>query len=294
MRYLRERLPCQRAETGLIPSFPLSAERRSAPPFLRIFSERRFAVDRCDPGGGEHSERISRRVSVLVGNGYTFNTDTVLLAWYSLPKRGERCADLGTGCGTIPLYWCAYSAPESVWGVEIQPEACGMASRSVRLNGLDETVHIVQNDVRDLLKAGAVPRDLDAVACNPPYKERGTGVPSAARSDRLARHEELCAFSDFAAAAAGLLRWGGRFTCCLRPERLCGAMLDLRAAGLEPKRLRFVQQNYGAAPFLFLLQASRGGKPGLVVEPVLPVQDETGKISPEMLRIYGDYKEGRE
>lgn len=242
---------------------------------------------------GEHLEHLSSRVSVAVGNGYAFSTDTVLLAWYSLPKRGERCADLGTGCGFIPLFWCARSAPSAVWAVEVQPEACDMARRSVRENGLEGTVRVAECDVRGLSAAGCVPRGLDVVACNPPYTAAGAGVPSAARRDRIARHETLCAFFDFAAAAAGLLRWGGRFCCCLRPERLCGTVTDLRRAGLEPKRLRLVQQRKDAAPFLLLLQASRGGKPGLRVEPVLLLEDDAGGVSEEMLRVYGDYKGGR-
>lgn len=69
-------------------------------------------------------------------------------------------------------------------------------------------------------------------------------------------------------------------------------MEALRRAGLEPKRLRFVQQRPDKAPFLFLLQAARGGNPGLRVEPVLFVEDGKGGFSQEMLQIYGSYKEG--
>lgn len=242
---------------------------------------------------GEHWEHISSRIAVAVGNSYAFSTDTVLLAWYSLPKRGERCADLGTGCGFLPLFWCARSAPAGAWAVEVQPRACAMARRSVLRNGLSGTVHVEQCDVRALLAAGRVPRGLDMVACNPPYTAAGAGVPSTAPGDRIARHETCGSLADFAAAAAGLLRWGGKFFCCLRPERLCDAMAELRRSGLEPKRLRLVQARADARPFLFLLQANRGGKPGMRVEPVLLLEDGSGGISEEMLRIYGDYKEGR-
>lgn len=247
----------------------------------------------CGLRGGEHLEPLSKRVSVVVGNGYSFNTDTILLAVFSMPKKGENCADFGTGCGTIPLLWCARSEPAGVLAAEIQPSACDMARRSVRLNGFEGTIRVAECDVRNLRRQGQISAgSLDLVACNPPYKEAGTGGPSVAEEERIARHETVCGFAEIAAAAAELLRWGGRFCCCMRPERLCGTMAALREFGLEPKKLRLVQQRTSSAPFLFLLQANRGGKPGMTVAPTLMIE-ENGGLSEEMIRIYGDYREGR-
>ena len=67
-------------------------------------------------------------------------------------------------------------------------------------------------------------------------------------------------------------------------------MASLQKEGLEPKRLRFVQQRQDKAPFLFLLEAARGGNPGMQVLPTLFVEDSAGGLSPEMLEIYGSYK----
>lgn len=242
---------------------------------------------------GERLEPLAKNVSVIVRDGCAFSTDTVLLAWFSMPKRGETCADFGTGCGAIPLLWCARSRPVSVLAAEIRPGACDMARRSVRLNGLEAAVAVEECDVRELTaRPGVVRGGFDLVACNPPYQEAGAGVVSADAWERIARHETVCGFPEIVAAAASLLRWGGRFCCCMRPARLCGTLGALRAAGLEPKRLRFVQQRASSPPFLFLVQANRGGGPGAVVEPVLLVE-ENGKLSEEMLRVYGDYREGR-
>lgn len=43
--------------------------------------------------------------------------------------------------------------------------------------------------------------------------------------------------------------------------------MSLRAHGMEPKRLRFVQTK--DIPSLVLVESRRGGKPGLTVEPPL-------------------------
>ena len=239
---------------------------------------------------GEKLETLSPRCSVITGSGYTFTTDTILLAAFSLPHPGENCADFGTGCGTIPLFWCDRSAPRRVYAVELQESACTLARRSAALNGLEDRIEIVQKNIRALKEERALPFGLDRIACNPPYYPDGAGPHSGKEERRLARHETACSFAEIAAAAAAFLRWGGYFCCCLKPERLCTAMVTLHSAGLEPKRLRLVQQRTDKAPFLFLLQASRGGRPGLTAEPALLLEAPDGSCSEEIRKIYGDYR----
>ena len=244
---------------------------------------------------GERLEPLSREISVIVSNEHRFNTDTILLAAFSSPKAGEVCADFGTGCGTIPLIWCGKSKPKKIFAVEIQEDACSMARRSVAWNHLTNMIDVVNGDIKNLRVDGrSVPCGLDLIACNPPYKAEGTGIKNPNEVLRVARHEVACSFQDIAYSASSLLRWGGRFCCCLRPERLCDAITILRGTGLEPKRLRFVQQRQGKSPSLFLMQANRGGKPGMTVEPVLFIEKEVGGFTEEMLGIYGDYGEGHQ
>lgn len=88
------------------------------------------------------------------------------------------------------------------------------------------------------------------------------------------------------AAAARLLKFGGRFCLCQRPERLCDVLTLLRQQGLEPKRVRFVQQRPGSAPWLFLCEGKKGAKPFLQVEAPLLIEGEDG-FSEELLKIYG-------
>ena len=89
-----------------------------------------------------------------------------------------------------------------------------------------------------------------------------------------------------------MLRFGGRFVICQRPERLTDVLSALRAHDLEPKRLRMVQGKADKAPKLFLCEAKRGAKQGYMdVLPALIVEDENG-FTEEMKEIYGSYKEG--
>lgn len=235
---------------------------------------------------------LSREAGVLVSRVHRFSTDTILLADFSLPRGGERCAELCAGCGVVSLLWALRAKPGRVWAVELQEDAAALCRESAARDGLSDIVEVLRADLRDTdaLRAAFEPGSLDRMACNPPYQAAGTGSRSRDEGERLARHETACTFADVAAAARFFLRWGGRFCCCHRPERLPAVLASLSAAGLEPKRLRFVQQRPGKEPFLFLAEAVRGGKPGLRVEPVLFVEGERGGWSEEILKIYGEYK----
>ena len=127
---------------------------------------------------------------------------------------------------------------------------------------------------------------------NPPYKPVGTGIQSMSQSAAIARHELCCNIEDAVKAAAYLLKYGGRFCMCHRPERLVDTLELMRQYKLEPKRLRFVQDRQGEQPFLFLVQGQKGAKPFLRVEPLLIINEDDGRLSSEMRDIYGTYADG--
>ncbi len=127
---------------------------------------------------------------------------------------------------------------------------------------------------------------------NPPYKPLGTGIESLGESAKIARHEICCNIEDAVKAAAYLLKYGGRFCMCHRPERLADAISLMRAYRLEPKRLRFVVDKQGEEPFLFLIEGKKNAKPFLRVEPTLSIKKENGKFTEEMLKVYGSFADG--
>ncbi len=205
---------------------------------------------------------------VYTSPGFGFTTDSLLLADFSRPKPGETCADLGTGCGVIPVLWKLRGKPGPVLAVELQEEGAVLAAMSAERNGFpNEEFRTVQGDVREYRQV--LPRqELDLIACNPPYYPFGSGKEgSGPRS--TARHDGSLTLLDLAAAARWGLRWGGRLCVCLRTERMAEAMQVFRQGGIEPKRLRLVQSGEDKPPYLFLLECRYGGKPGLSVEPVL-------------------------
>lgn len=236
----------------------------------------------------EHWEPLGRRLKVLVNERHRFNTDTLLLAHFSMPRPRERCADIGSGCGAIPLLWCARGEPGHVVALELQEEAVGLLRRTVRENGLDDRIAVLQGDARDY-KALLPHQGLERVACNPPYFPVGSGAQSRKEGRALARHEEALTLEVLAQCARYALKTGGRLCFCLPAGRLAEAAGIFHAHGLEPKRLRLVQLDQDHPPYLFLMECRRSGKPGLQVEATLFLRDGAGKDSPELIKIYGDY-----
>ena len=195
-----------------------------------------------------------------------FQTDALRLAEFAFPKNGERVCDLGTGCGSIPLIWLSRGAQVQVDGVDRQEEAVRLAQASVQTNGWQDCFCLWHQDWDHLsLPAGA----YDRVVCNPPYFAASTGAQSPCPARRAARQEDSGqGMSGWIRAAAGLLHHGGRLCLCYRPERLTDLLTNLRGAGLEPKRLQWVQHRPDTPAWLLLCEARKGGRPGVQMEPV--------------------------
>ena len=238
-----------------------------------------------------HWEPLGPGLKVLVSPCHGFNTDTLLLAHFSMPAPGQRCADLGTGCGVIPLLWCARGNPRQVLALELQEEGAGLAERSAAENGFSQKLQVVRGDLRDY-KTLLPHQGLDRIACNPPYYPQGAGANGRKPGRTAARHEESMTLEDLCQAARFSLKFGGRLCFCLPMGRLAEAAALCRDQGLEPKRLRLVQLRADRPPYLFLMECRRGGKPGLTGEPTLLLRGEDGDWSREMLEIYGDYRAG--
>lgn len=238
-----------------------------------------------------HLEPLGNGIKIYVSDSYHFSTDTILLADFSKPTGRKKCVELGTGCGTIPLLWCRQNKNLDISAIEIQEIACKLALKSVELNKLENNIKIINADLKDL--KGILPfGSFDIVACNPPYKIGGGGIINPENAKQIARHETECTLDDICRTASNLLQFGGKFCICQRPERLADVMESMRKFSIEPKRLRLVQQRINKSPKLFLLEGRRGGKRGfLSIEPTLFIEDENGKFSDEMMKIYGSYKE---
>ncbi|MBS1384876.1 MAG: methyltransferase [Flavonifractor sp.] len=193
--------------------------------------------------------------------GFPLGQDTLLLGRFATLRRGGRVCDLGCGAGALPLLLLARESSLDLSGVELDGEAAALARRNLAENGLSGVIRTGDlRRVREQFPAGR----FDLVVSNPPYFPAGSG-----ESGGSARMELCCTLTQVCAAAAFLLKNGGRFALVHRPERLAGLMEALGQSGLEPKRLQMVQHDRDKPPSAVLVEAVRQGRPGLSVLPTL-------------------------
>ena len=216
-------------------------------------------------------------------------TDCVLLADFVNTAGAKRGIELGCASGAATLLLLTRAPALCMTGLEIVPEAAALARENMAQNGLAARAEIVTGDIRDhrrLFPAG----DFDLLVCNPPYFPPGSGALPEDQDRAAARAELLCSLEEVCAAAGYLLKTGGRAFFVHRPERLAELFSHMAGAGIEPKRLRLVCKRADSAPSLILAEGRRGGRPGLVIEPALYLQDPDGSESAEYRRIY--HREG--
>ena len=178
--------------------------------------------------------------------------DALALGAFSTVKPGWRVCDLGTGSGVLLLLLARRAENLSLTGIDIDPLA-RIARENLAANGLPG--EILTGDLRQApLPAGG----FDLVVSNPPYFPVGSG-----KSGGPARSEEFCSLAELCAAASRLVKNGGRFALCHRPERLVDVLCALRSCRLEPKRLKLAAHGPGHPPSLLLVEAVKQGRPGL-------------------------------
>ena len=237
---------------------------------------------------GERIDDLERNNFKIIQNParFCFGMDAVLLSGFAFVREGENAIDLGTGNGIIPILLAAKTPGKHFTGLEIQHDNVGMAQRSVRLNHIEDRVDIIEGDIKtastDFGKAA-----FDVVTSNPPYMIGNHGLVNPDSAKALARHEILCTLEDVVREAALLLKPQGRFYLVHRPFRLAEIMVCLKEHKLEPKRMKLVHPFIDKEPNMVLIEAVRGGKSRMTVEPPLIVYKEEGVYNDEIYDIYG-------
>jgi tRNA1Val (adenine37-N6)-methyltransferase len=219
--------------------------------------------------------------------GYRFSIDAVLLARFVVLKEGEECIDLGVGSGIVALILACWRRRGKILGIDIQPEVVAMARRNVELNGLAECVEIRLGDIRHPETCFA-PTSFDVAVFNPPYRRLRSGRINPDPGKAVARHEIEGAVGDFLAAAALALKPGGRVYAVYPARRMVEMISRMRAARIEPKRLRIVHSRPGGPGEFTLVEGVKGGREEMTVLPPLTIYGEGREYSAEMAAIFRD------
>ncbi|MFE8698985.1 tRNA1(Val) (adenine(37)-N6)-methyltransferase [Cytobacillus sp. FJAT-53684] len=219
---------------------------------------------------------------------FSFSLDAVLLARFVyVPIQKGNLIDLCSGNGVIPLFLSARTKG-MITGVEIQERLFDMATRSIEYNHLQERLHMIHGDIKDMPKRLGYGK-FDVVTCNPPYFP----TPSSDEMNEnehlaIARHEILCTLEDAIQASSHLVKQGGKVAFVHRPGRLLDIVTLMRKYKLEPKKIQFVYPKQGKEANTLLIEATKDGNPDLKILPPLIVYNEGNEYTPEIKEIlYG-------
>ncbi len=217
-------------------------------------------------------------------DAFPIGTDSVLLSSFCSAAGALKCCDLGSGSGVLGILLALRYDKLSVDGIEISEKATEVSRLNAELNGISDRYSAICGDIRDcreILTAGS----YDVTVSNPPYYAGGSGKLSAGDAAFM-RGEVLIDLEALISAAAYVTRYGGKFFIVHKPERAAELIYLLSSSGLEPKRIRMVQNAPDSQPSLILIESRRGGKPGVTFEKPLIMTAPDGGESDEIKAIY--------
>jgi tRNA1(Val) A37 N6-methylase TrmN6 len=229
------------------------------------------------------AEPIGGGIIVHTSEEHRFGTDAFLLTQFSRYRAKDLVCEFGTGCGIIPLLMQKYRPPKQIYALDIQAQAIAQTTQGIADSHVTGITPVLA-DLKTLWEDAPIGQ-TDLVICNPPYQPCGSGYECELDAQRIARHGVHCSPEDVCISAAKLLNSGGRLCVCGRPERLPDYICAMRNAGLEPKRLQFVQKNAASMPWLFLLEGKKGAKPFLQMEKPF-LMYENGALTAQAQALY--------
>lgn len=241
---------------------------------------------------GERIDDLEYKGLKIIQNkeGFCFGIDSVLISDYAKKiKKNSTIVDLGTGTGIISILLSKKQENLKIYGIEIQKDVAEMAERSVKLNGLEDSIKIINDNLKNLENHFSI-NSIDAIVTNPPYKKNNTGLKSDDYRNLVSRHEIECTLEDIINVSKKVLKDKGELYMINRVERLVDITYLLRKNKIEPKEIRFVHSKENEPPTLMLIRAVKNAGEFLKIEKPLIIYDNEGNYTEEILEIYNKKK----
>ena len=241
---------------------------------------------------GERIDDLEYKGLKIIQNkeGFCFGIDSVLISDYAKKiKKNSTIVDLGTGTGIISILLSKKQENLKIYGIEIQKDVAEMAERSVKLNGLEDSIKIINDNLKNLENHFSI-NSIDAIVTNPPYKKNNTGLKSDDYRNLVSRHEIECTLEDIINVSKKVLKDKGELYMINRVERLVDITYLLRKNKIEPKEIRFVHSKENEPTTLVLIRAVKNAGEFLKIEKPLIIYDNEGNYTEEILEIYNKKK----
>jgi tRNA1Val (adenine37-N6)-methyltransferase len=214
--------------------------------------------------------------------GYRFSVDPLLLIDFVQPPYGA-IVDYCSGVGIVGLGLLTRDVAAQATLVEIQERLATLAQRNADDNGLGARVTVRNADAASFGIGSA----FSLAVANPPYRSLDEGPASPDEEVATAQHEVKLTLPALARKMRASLIPGGRAALVYPSSRVEHLLSTLESEGLRPVRARFVHPRADEPANRVLVEANKGARGPLVVEPPLILRDENG-YTKEAARILGD------
>lgn len=200
--------------------------------------------------------------------GYSFTSDSVLLANFVKAKNSDVCLEVGTGSGIISILVNYKEKPQKIYCYEIQKSVATLASRNIQLNDMQNEIEVISDKVQNWQKYNEA-NSIDVIFSNPPYFKFDSKVCSKNEERNISRSDKYLTLPELLGSVEKLLKVGGKFYFIYDSSRLDEVFVELKNNKLTPKKIFFVHPNENKNSSVFLCEAVKGGKQFLkVLEPL--------------------------
>lgn len=218
---------------------------------------------------------------------FNFSLDSVLLAnFVTISASDKKIIDFGTGNAPVPML-LTIRTNNLIYAIEIQKEIYDLAVSSVDINNLNDKVHLINDDIKNIFSYFQQ-ESFDVITCNPPYfKVEEKAIINENEIKAMARHEIGITLEEIIRISSKLLKNGGHLCMVHRTSRFVEILSLMKKYNIEPKRIRFVFSHDDKDSNIFLIEGYKNGKSGLKILSPLFVHDKDGNYLEEIRDYFG-------
>lgn len=216
---------------------------------------------------------------------FKFSLDSILLAEFveKKLKSNQLILDMCSGNMAVPLILSTYLSNRIV-GFEIQQKIYDLALMSIRENGLDNQLEIINDDIKNI-RNYFKSESFDVIVCNPPFfKVNDLKVLNHNMELSIARHEVSLKLEDIFVVAKTFLKNNGVLYLVHRSQRIDEIIRYASLYNVGVKKIQFVRTKNTCDPEIVLVKCVKNSKNGVKI---------TKEISVDGLKTYQCLFEGR-
>lgn len=197
-------------------------------------------------------------------------------------RRKSKVVDLGAGFGTLSILTSLRYGCE-VWALERDTHMLELLDYNVRINGLEDKVHIVEGDVRFVEKF-MEKNSFDVALLNPPFFPKSYGFES-----NKFHFEVDTQLTDFIRAVKYLLKDNGKLNLLYTTFRCVEAILILLNNNINPFYLRIFYPKMDKNGKFLHIYGVKNRKGNTVIEKPLIINKDDGEYTKEVKSVLENF-----